>query len=341
MFNFLLRLIIVCISVSNVYSQTVIYQDDMELPSTWRGNRVPGTYSSYVGGNSSLNDLPTNDPQYSSLDTSYRLLGTGIGSSTPELDTLLFPNITGLDRTKRYTIRFKLSSIAYNPSSNLAAGIDISDTIKLDWSASNGIGWLTEVVIIGNNNATWGFTSAGITVSKLSTLSPTTYTSSTITPIKEVSLTLPLNVAQLRIRIPIRINAIGESVLIDDVQVLAPAPLPITLDYFTATPKNTSIELNWGTLSETNNDYFSIYKSPNGLEYWELIGNVQGMGNSSVPTDYSFIDNTPNNGLNYYVLMQTDYDGKREQFPPIVVMFIVSPVQSVWDKYNILGQEIR
>lgn len=336
------RILIILILFCNVVlAQTPIRFCTMEDTCTWFPTRVPGTFSSFIGGNSSSSDLPANDPRYSSLDTSYQVLGGGIGSSTPELDTLLFPNITGLDRTKRYTIRFKLASIAYNPSTNLAAGIDISDTLKLDWSASNGIGWLTEVVIVGNNNATWGFTGAGIVVNKLATLTPTSYPSSTISPIKEVNLTLPLNVAQLRIRIPIRINAIGESVLIDDVQVLAPAVLPITLDYFTAIPKNTSIELKWRTLSETNNDYFSIYRSPNGLEYWELVDNIQGVGNSSVPVNYIYMDTNPNNGLNYYVLMQTDYDGSREQFPPIVLMFIPTTIQSVWDKYNFLGQEIK
>lgn len=338
----MIRVLLLIVLFCNIsVAQTPIRFCTMEDTCTWFPTRVPGTFSSFVGGNSSAADLPANTPQYASLDTSYRLLGAGIGSSTPELDTLLFPNITGLDRTKRYTIRFKLASIAYNSGTNLAAGIDASDTIKLDWSASNGVQWFTEVVIAGNNNAAWGFTGTGITVNKTSNFNPAVYPSSTISPIKEVSLTLPLNVAQLRIRIPIRINAIGESVLIDDVQVLAPAVLPITLDYFTAIPKNTSIELKWRTLSETNNDYFSIYRSPNGLEYWQLVASVQGAGNSSVTNDYTFIDPYPVNGLNYYVLMQTDYDGRREQFPPIVVMFVPTPVQSIWDKYNFLGQEIK
>lgn len=336
------RILIILILFCNVVlAQTPIRFCTMEDTCTWFPTRVPGTFSSFIGGNSSASDLPANTPQYSSLDTSYRLLGSGIGSSTPESDTLLFPNITGLDRAKRYTIRFKLSSIAYSPGTNLAAGIDISDTIKLDWTASNGVQWFTEIVIVGNNNASWGFTGTGIVVNKTSNFNPATYPSSTISPIKEVNLTLPLNVAQLRIRIPIRINAIGESVLIDDVQVLAPAVLPITLDYFTAIPKNTAIELKWRTLSETNNDYFSIYRSPNGFEYWELVGNIQGVGNASVPVNYNYMDTNPNNGLNYYVLMQTDYDGSREQFPPIVLMFIPTTIQSVWDKYNFLGQEIK
>lgn len=323
-------------------AQTPIRFCTMEDTCTWFPTRIPGTYSAYIGGNSSATDNPANEPHYSSLDTAYRLLGTGIGSSLPESDTLLFPNIPGLDRTKRYTVKFKLASIAYNPGTNLAAGVDISDSIKLDWTASNGIQWFTEVVVIGNNNSAWGFNGSGLLVNKLSTLGPTVYTSNPTNPIREVSMTLPLNVGQVRIRITSRVNAIGESVLIDDVQVLAPAVLPIQLESFTGVRIGNKIKLSWRTQSETNNDYFTIYRSQHGLEYWQLVANVQGTGNSSIPNDYNYIDPYPVNGLNYYVLMQTDYDGRREQFPPIVVMFTPVPTnQSIWDRYNVLGQEIK
>jgi len=322
-------------------AQTIVRSDSIELPSTWSGVRVPGTYSGYVGGTSSATDNPANSIQYTSSDTCYRLLGTGIGSSGPEIDTIVFPNITGLDRTKRYTIRFKLASIAYNPTVNAAAGIDISDTIKLEWSASNGAGWLSEIAITGNNNASWGFNGTGTTVNKMANLGLAYYSSSTLNPIKEVNLTLPLNVAQLKIRIPMRLNAIGESFLIDDIQVIAPVVLPIELESFTGRVTGNKIQLKWKTLSETNNDYFSIYRSPNGLEYWELVDNVPGAGNSSVPNNYTFIDSHPVNGLNYYVLMQTDYDGRREQFDPIAIYFLRPEEYDIWKYYNFLGQEIK
>jgi hypothetical protein len=334
-------LVLLLLLCNSSFAQTIINADSMELPSTWRGVRVPGIYSGYVGGVSSAVDNPANSIQYVSSDTCYRLLGTGIGSSTPEIDTLVFPNITGLDRTKRYTIRFKLASIGYNPSVNGAAGIDLTDTIKLEWSASNGAGWLSEIAINGNNNALWGFGGTGVTISKIATLGTTYYSSSTVSPIKEVNLTLPLNVAQLKIRITMRLNAIGESFLIDDLQVIAPVVLPVELESFTASIIGNKVQLKWRTISETNNDYFSIYRSSHGLEYWQLVANVQGTGNSSIPNNYTFIDPYPVSGLNYYVLMQTDYDGRREQFPPIVVMFAPTPTPSVWDRYNFLGQKIK
>ena len=336
------RLFLVLLLISNLISaQTPIHYCTMEDTCTWFPTRIPGTFSNYTGGNSSAIDLPANELQYASLDTAYRLLGTGIGSSSIEKDTLVFPNITGLDRTKRYTVRFKLASIAYNPGINLAAGVDITDTIKLEWTASNGVQWFTEVAVVGNNNSSWGFNGTGLVVNKLAGLSQTTYISYINNPVREVNLTLPLNLAQVKIRIPIQLNAIGESFLVDDVQVLAPALLPIQLESFTGKRIGNKIKLNWRTQSETNNDYFTIYRSQHGLEYWQLVANVQGAGNSSVPNDYNYIDSYPVNGTNYYVLTQTDYDGRREQFPPIVVMFAPISVQSIWDRYNFLGQEIK
>ena len=43
---------------------------------------------------------------------------------------------------------------------------------------------------------------------------------------------------------------------------------------------------------------------------FEPIGNVEGAGNSSKQLSYTFVDNNPYQGISYYRLKQTDYDGK-------------------------------
>lgn len=86
--------------------------------------------------------------------------------------------------------------------------------------------------------------------------------------------------------------------------------LPIELYSFTAEKKeekNTLIK--WITLSETNNDYFTIEHSSDGIEF-SAIDVIKAYGNSSEPLTYQILDLHPVEGLNYYRLRQTDYDGK-------------------------------
>ena len=117
--------------------------------------------------------------------------------------------------------------------------------------------------------------------------------------------------------------------------------LPITLTSFTAKAIHNAVKITWTTSSETNNDYFTLYRSPNGFEYLELVGTISGSGNSTMVNNYSYTDEYPSNGLNYYVLTQTDYNGERVQYDPIAVYFIKPPEMDIWDYYNFLGQEIK
>jgi uncharacterized repeat protein (TIGR01451 family) len=97
-------------------------------------------------------------------------------------------------------------------------------------------------------------------------------------------------------------------------------PLPIELLSFTPSIKPDRIELKWTTGTEINNDYFTLERSRD-LYGWEVLGFVPGAGNSSVPLSYSFSDLRPLDGLAYYRLKQTDFDGKFEYFGPIAAHY--------------------
>lgn len=66
--------------------------------------------------------------------------------------------------------------------------------------------------------------------------------------------------------------------------------------------------LFWSTATELNNQGFKIERSSHGL-VWEEIGYVNGIGNSQNQINYSWIDESPINGLNYYRLVQIDFGG--------------------------------
>lgn len=71
------------------------------------------------------------------------------------------------------------------------------------------------------------------------------------------------------------------------------------------------MEIQWETASELNNDYFTIERSANSMEWYE-VGQIKGAGTSNHPLQYSFIDTSPLEQQSYYRLKQTDYDGTIE-----------------------------
>lgn len=87
-------------------------------------------------------------------------------------------------------------------------------------------------------------------------------------------------------------------------------PLPISLLYFTArVGENNTVRVNWSTVFENNNDYFSIERSKDGRNF-QKIGEVKSKGDNNTQQEYSFIDQQPLQGSSFYRLKQTDKDGK-------------------------------
>jgi len=85
-------------------------------------------------------------------------------------------------------------------------------------------------------------------------------------------------------------------------------PLPIELLSFDATLIEDQVHLDWITLTEINNDFFTVERSKEGLIF-EEVAIVPGAGNSNVQRIYSSIDHEPYQGISYYRLKQTDYNG--------------------------------
>ena len=86
-------------------------------------------------------------------------------------------------------------------------------------------------------------------------------------------------------------------------------PLPVELLYFDAKYNGKTVDISWATASEKNNNYFTVQRTRDGKQF-EEIAKVNGAGSTSVMTSYKTIDENPNEGLSYYRLMQTDYNGQ-------------------------------
>lgn len=95
-------------------------------------------------------------------------------------------------------------------------------------------------------------------------------------------------------------------------------PLPVSFIDFTGKVINGQVELNWSTASESFNDHFTVYHSTDGERFIQ-IGKVNGHGTTNEKNDYSLADLAPAEGMNYYRLGQTDYDGKTSTLKTISV----------------------
>jgi hypothetical protein len=90
--------------------------------------------------------------------------------------------------------------------------------------------------------------------------------------------------------------------------------LPIELLSFDAeVSEEKTIRIHWTTAQEINNDFFTIERSSTGTNFRE-ISEVPSAGNSSKEINYETYDNEPLEGVAYYRLKQTDYDGHYEYF---------------------------
>ncbi len=89
--------------------------------------------------------------------------------------------------------------------------------------------------------------------------------------------------------------------------------LPIELKSFEAWVQSDRVQLAWTTSTETNNEFFEIQRSQNGVSF-ETVAKIDGAGNSLTQISYNHDDIPPHGGLWYYRLKQTDYDGQFEIF---------------------------
>jgi hypothetical protein len=106
--------------------------------------------------------------------------------------------------------------------------------------------------------------------------------------------------------------------------------LPVELLKFTASPLVSSIQLDWSTASEKDNEKFEIERREEKAEKYIKIDEVKGSNYSSSLKTYSFEDKNVIPGiLYYYRLKQVDYS---KQF---TYSNIISAILTFDDKYSV------
>ena len=94
----------------------------------------------------------------------------------------------------------------------------------------------------------------------------------------------------------------------DDMSLLL---LPVELTSFSGIREDESVKLSWNTATESNNDFFAVERSSNGVDFME-VGQVDGSGTTAELRSYNFVDEYPVSGTNYYRLRQVDFNGAFE-----------------------------
>lgn len=135
-------------------------------------------------------------------------------------------------------------------------------------------------------------------------------------------------------------SRVGKFAHIDWFKIECNTPLPIELVSFTGEVNGSSNILNWITATEINNDYFTIERSEDAINF-NNIGTVDGAGNSFIYKQYSLLDKKPYSTITYYRLNQIDFDGKTKTFDIIAVTRNGGDNDlKVIGIYNMIGQEV-
>ncbi len=84
--------------------------------------------------------------------------------------------------------------------------------------------------------------------------------------------------------------------------------LPVEFIGLEADLQGDVVEVKWSTASEHNASHYIVERSADATNYVP-IGTVQAMGNTTTVTSYTFVDDAPMEGLNYYRVQQVDVNG--------------------------------
>ena len=128
-------------------------------------------------------------------------------------------------------------------------------------------------------------------------------------------------------------------VYIDNVSITGAVSLPIELIYFKGKNTIDGNLLEWETATETNNDYFTLFRSGHPID-WVEVAKIDGVGTSGYKHYYRFVDKDYSNGITYYYLRQTDFDVRYKDFN-IISVDNRKLVPQLIRVTNILGQDVE
>ncbi|MEO7991058.1 MAG: hypothetical protein ABI663_16030 [Chryseolinea sp.] len=221
----------------------------------------------------------------------------------------LFPMGTSAD--------FRPFFVSVNSVANTAGTITVTHTGSATTTAVAFLDGVTPVLLRNNSSwavstatmsaGTWGIRYGGTGLGTVTNLSHVRSILSGSTVATHVA-TSTVSTSDPRVeRSALSFGNLTNTFFVGSTNILS--PLPIKLLYFNARVEQDEVSLNWATAQETNNDFFTIEKSSNPEQGFQLVSKLSSQGNSTIEQEYSAVDKAPYLGLSYYRLKQTDFDG--------------------------------
>jgi hypothetical protein len=255
------------------------------------------------------------------------------GTSTPIQITLAYCtyNITNNDPTGITSVIFgtisntSVGGPAYTDFTSQSTTIEQEESYQLNIRVNTDGNWTVNTKVWIDWNQNYEFE-----VSEEYSLGSSTNNSNGITSLSPLTIIVPIDatLGETRMRIvsvessdaaplPCGTQLYGEA---EDykLSIIAPTGLPVELLYFEGYASNSTNIIKWATASEWNSSHFEIQTSDD-IEIWNNISTINAAGNSNSKLTYNIIDLNPKNRINYYRLVQYDFDGNYKIYGPIVL----------------------
>jgi hypothetical protein len=255
------------------------------------------------------------------------------GTSTPIQITLAYCtyNITNNDPTGITSVIFgtisntSVGGPAYTDFTSQSTTIEQEGSYQLNIRVNTDGNWTVNTKVWIDWNQNYEFE-----VSEEYSLGSSTNNSNGITSLSPLTIIVPIDatLGETRMRIvsvessdaaplPCGTQLYGEA---EDykLSIIAPTGLPVELLYFEGYESNSTNIIKWATASEWNSSHFEIQTSDD-IEIWNNISTINAAGNSNSKLTYNIIDLNPKNRINYYRLVQYDFDGNYKIYGPIVL----------------------
>ncbi len=274
--------------------------EDQKLSNTY-------TYGTGNGDNSMTGDLPLTNLLGNTFEFQAVLSGSATWANgielidEPTLGDVIYmqPTNTGSSTSfATYTLSF------YEPIENftfISAGLNYSDEFTIT-AALDGTPISIDASNFSNFDPPSGWNVTGNTVSNPQNVGGTEidanfFTTSIDGPLDEVTI-VATKASNSNSTVTTAIYALRYCNFL----------LPIELAKFEARASKADAEINWVTASESNNDYFEVEHSTDGVSFTRLTF-IQGAGFSDVPVSYQYRHKNIPDGDNFYRLKQIDFDG--------------------------------